>query len=91
MDVVEFSEVEAGANFAEVLRLVRAGRRVVVVCDGEAVAEVGLPRGQRAEGEGWHEYLARTGQLQPAIDPKAEFPEGVRVEGALERFLKERG
>lgn len=88
---VEYTDAEAAANFPEVLQHVRAGKTVVVICDGEAVAEISLPKNQKVPGETRHEYLLRTGQLRPAINPKSEFPEGVRVEGALERFLKERG
>lgn len=88
---VEYTDAEAAANFPEVLQHVRAGKTVVVICDGEAVAEISLPKNQKVPGETRHEYLLRTGQLRPAKDPKTEFPEGVRAEGALERFLKERG
>lgn len=88
---VEYTDTEASANFPEVLQQVRAGKTVVIISNGEAVAEISLPKDQKVPGETRHEYLLRTGQLRPAKDPKAEFPKGVRVEGALERFLKERG
>ena len=87
---VKYTDAEAAANFPEVLQQVRAGKTVVIICDGEAVAEISLPKDQKVPGETRHEYLLRTGQLR-TTDAKWNPPPGVRVEGALERFLKERG
>ena len=88
---IEYTDAEICAKFPEVMQHVRAGKTVVVLCDGEPWAEIRLAKGKTVPGETRHEYLLRTGQLTPAKDPNAAFPKGIRVEGALERFLKERG
>ncbi len=87
---IEYTDAEICAKFPEVMQHVRAGKTVVVLCDGEPWAEIRLAKGKTVPGETRHEYLLRTGQLTPA-DVKWNPPPAVRVEGALERFLKERG
>ena len=87
---IEYTDAEVVANFPEVMQHVRAGKTVVVLCDGEPWAEIRLAKGKSVPGETRTEYLERTGQLMPATEPWG-FPEGVRVEGGLDRFLEERG
>ena len=87
---IEYTDAEICAKFPEVMQHVRAGKTVVVLCDGEPWAEIRLAKDKTVPGETRHEYLLRTGQLTPT-DVKWNPPPGVRVEGALERFLKERG
>ena len=62
---------------------------MIVLCDGEPWAEIRLPKDKTIPGETRREYLVRIGVLSPAKG-KWNPPPGVRVEGALERFLKER-
>ncbi len=88
---LSYTEDEVCRNFPEVLEQVRAGNTVVVTRAGETVAEISFPRGKMAPGETRMEYLERTGQLSKT-DGKWSGPKNrVRIEGALERFLKERG
>ena len=87
---IEYNEAEIGEKFAEVMQHVRAGKTVIVLCDGEPWAEIRLPKNKTVPGETRMEYLERIGAVIPAKNPNAEFPDGIRVEGALERFLKER-
>ena len=90
MEII-YKDDEVCRNFPEVLQHVREGKTVVVTHCGEPVAEISLPRGEMAPGETRMEYLERTGQLIPAKNPNADFPKADKAEGALERFLKERG
>ena len=87
---IEYTDSEVAANFPEVMQHVRAGKTVVVLCDGEPTAEIRLAKGESVPGETRTEYLERTGQLIPAKG-KWNPPAGVRVKGGLDRFLEERG
>lgn len=87
---ITYTDAEVCSNFPEVLQHVKAGKTVIVTCDGEPVAEIRLTKGKTVPGETRVEYLERTGQLMPTKE-RWNPPPGVRVEGALERFLKERG
>ena len=88
---IEYTDAEVVANFSEVIQHVRAGKTIVVLCDGEPWAEIRLAKGKTVPGETRTEYLERTGQLSKT-DVKWSGPKTVvRIEGALERFLKERG
>ena len=89
---IEYTEAEIGAKFPEVMQHVRAGKTVIVLCDGEPWAEIRLPKDKTVPGETRREYLVRIGAVTPASGEwKWDPPPGGRVEGALERFLKERG
>ncbi len=87
---IEYTDAEVVAKFPEVMQHVRAGKTIVVLCDGEPWAEIRLAKGKTVPGETRTEYLERTGQLTKS-DVKWNPPKGVRVEGALDRFLEERG
>ncbi len=87
---IEYTDDEIVANFPEVMQHVRAGKTVIVLCDGEPWAEIRLAKGRKVPGESRYDELLRTGQLMPATEPWG-FPEGERVEGGLQRFLEERG
>ena len=87
---IEHTEAEIGAKFPEVMQHVRAGKTVIVMCEGEPWAEIRLPKDKTVPGETRMEYLERIGAVIPAKNPNAPFPDGIRVDGALERFLKER-
>ena len=87
---IEYTDDELVARFPEVMQHVRAGKTVVVLCDGEPWAEIRLAKGKTVPGETRIEYLERTGQLMPAKE-RWNPPPGVRVEGGLDRFLEERG
>ena len=87
---IEYTDAEVAANFSEVMQHVRAGKTVVVLCDGEPWAEIRLAKDKTVPGETRTEYLERTGQLMPAKE-QWNPPPGIRVEGGLDRFLEERG
>ena len=87
---IEYTDSEVAANFPEVMQHVRAGKTIIVLCDGEPLAEIRLAKGKKVPGESRTEYLERTGQLIRS-DVKWNPPKGVRVEGGLDRFLEERG
>ena len=87
---IEYTEAEIGAKFPEVMQHIREGKTVIVLCDGEPWAEIRLPKDKTVPGETRMEYLERIGAVIPAKNPNAAFPDGIRAEGALERFLKER-
>ena len=87
---IEYTDAEVVANFPEVMQHVRAGKTIVVLCDGEAWAEIRLAKDKTVPGETRTEYLERTGQLSKP-GGKWNPPPGIRVEGGLDRFLEERG
>ena len=88
---ITYTETEIAAKFPEVMQHVRAGKTVIVLSNGEPWAEIRLPKDKTVPGETRMQYLERIGAVIPAKTPNADFPEGIRVEGALDRFLKERG
>ena len=89
---IEYTDSEVVANFPEVMQHVRAGKTIVVLCDGEPWAEIRLAKGKKVPGESRYDELVRLGVIQPP-----EITEGPpilsveRVEGGLDRFLEERG
>ena len=87
---IEYTDAEVVANFPEVIQHVRAGKTIIILCDGEPWAEIRLAKGKKVPGESRYDELVRTGQIMPATEPWS-FPEGQRVEGGLDRFLEERG
>ena len=88
---VLYSAYEAKARFAEVLRHVREGRTVTVSYRGEPVAEVRpLPQGDETIEERLDE-LERRGALSRSSGPRKPFEAVCTQEGALARFLAERG
>ena len=87
---IEYTDAEVVANFPKVMQHVRAGKTIIVLCDGEPWAEIRLAKGKKVPGESRYDELVRTGQIMPATEPWNP-PPGVRVEGGLDRFLEERG
>ena len=85
-----YSTYEAKARFSEILRKVRAGRRVIVTHHGTQVAEI---RPIEARSENLAERLARLeaeGAVTRATQP-GTLPQPVaRRRGALARFLASR-
>jgi len=87
-----YSTYDAKARFSEILRKVRAGKRVVVTHHGERVAEI---RPIEAERAGLAERMARLerdGGLKRAAKPGGALPTKAiaRRTGALTRFLASR-
>jgi len=84
-----YSMYDAKAKFSEVIRKVRAGKRIMIACRGETVAEIApADRGtslarllRRAEAEG---ILSRASKRAGRLEPLAKRP------GALARFLRSR-
>ena len=60
---IEYTDDEIVANFPEVMQHVRAGKTVVVLCDGEPWAEIRLAKGKTVPGETRTEYLERDGAI----------------------------
>jgi len=87
-----YSTYEAKAKFGEIIRKVRAGKRVVISYRGEEVAEVRpLPKRKSST------LMARLKELeeQGVVGPpkkikKSSFRPVVRRPGALARFLESR-
>ena len=89
---IEYTDDEIVANFPEVMQHVRAGKTVVVLCDGEPWAEIRLAKGKKVPGESRYEELVRRGIAQPPeIQEGPPVIPAERVEGGLDRFLEERG
>ena len=85
-----YSTYEAKARFSEVLRKVRAGRRVIVTHHGKQVAEI---RPVEPEPQTVAERLAqleRDGVVKPAAESGSHPSLTTRRRGALTRFLKSR-
>jgi prevent-host-death family protein len=84
---------EAKARFSELVRRVRErGERITITYHGEPVAEI-RPIERTAAG-GWAarlEELERRGVLRRAVPAAGDLRPGARRQGALERFLQERG
>ncbi len=85
-----YSTYEAKARFSEILRKVRAGRRVIVTHHGTQVAEIRpVERAAVSVVERLVE-LERDGVVKPAASKARPLPSPVRRTGALARFLKSR-
>ena len=56
---IEYTDAEVAANFPEVMQHVRAGKTVVVLCDGEPWAEIRLAKGKKVPGESRYDELGR--------------------------------
>ena len=86
-----YSTYDAKARFSEILRKVRAGKRVIVTHHGTQVAEI---RPVEAERAGLAERMARLerdGVLKRAAKPGGLPTKAVaRRTGALTRFLASR-
>ncbi len=89
---ITYTDDEARQKFHEVLQHVREGNIVIVTCGGDPMAEIRLIEQEEESmtNEEWLAELERRGELVPAKE-HWNPPKGIRVKGALERFLKERG
>jgi len=85
-----YSTYEAKAKFSEILRKVRAGRRVRISYRGEEVAEISpLERTERSL-EGSLKRLEEAGLIGPASLPGGSLRPIAKRPGALARFLESR-
>jgi prevent-host-death family protein len=83
-----YSVYEAKAKLSEILRLVKAGKEVIINERGHPVARV-LPFMEVTDlEERWQNFIAN-GQIQRATN-KASFAITEMKKGALDTFLKER-
>lgn len=85
-----YSTYEAKAKFSEILRKVRAGRRVRISYRGEEVAEISpLERTERSL-EGSLKRLEEAGLIGSASLPGGSLRPIAKRPGALARFLESR-
>lgn len=88
--VVEvYSTYEAKAKFSEVLRKVRAGKRVIVSHRGEHVAEIVPLRPQDSPEKRLRDMQER-GIISRYREPVGDLRPVARRPGALKRFLESR-
>jgi len=87
---IVYSTYEAKAKFSEVLRKVRAGRRIVIAYRGEEIAEI---RSIDKSGLRLDETLSDlevNGILSPYPEKRRGLGSITRKPGALARFLESR-
>ena len=85
-----YSLYEAKAKLSAIVRMVRAGKTVVVTVHGEPVVEM-RPIANRAEGlEARMDALADRGVLVRPEPPRVRPRPVARKAGALKRFLDDR-
>ena len=87
---IDFSISEAEARISELLRLVRAGKTVIVSDQGEPVAEFRPIKRATSTIEERLDELERRGVLVRSTVPGQPITPVVRCSGALKRFLAER-
>ncbi len=85
-----YSTYEAKAKFSEVIRKVRAGRRIVIAYRGEEIAEILPLEGHRQRLEKSLRRLEDQGILSRARKPTGALKPLVKKPGALARFLESR-
>ena len=85
-----YSTYEAKARFSEILRKVRAGRRVRISYRGEEVAEIAPiePAGRSLAAS--LKRLEEAGLIGPASRPAGRLRPITKRPGALARFLESR-
>jgi len=88
--VETYSTYEAKARFSEILRKVRAGRRVIVTHHGTQVAEIRPVETAPAALEARLAQLERAGVVQRAAQPGESPTPVARRRGALSRFVASR-
>jgi prevent-host-death family protein len=88
--VETYSTYEAKARFSEILRKVRAGRRVVVTHHGSPVAEIGPVEPATVSLETRLTQLERDGVIKRAARPGVLPGPLARRKGGLARFLASR-
>jgi prevent-host-death family protein len=85
-----YSTYEAKARFSEILRKVRAGRRVVVTHHGTQIAEIRPVETAPASLEARLAQLERDGIVHRAARPREAPASVARKRGALSRFVASR-
>ena len=87
---IEFSIIEAEARFSELLRLVRAGKTVIVSDQGEPVAEFRPIKRASSTIEKRLDELERRGVLVRSTAPEQPITRVARRPDAVKRFLADR-
>jgi prevent-host-death family protein len=88
-----YTTQEAEGRFGEILRKVREGERVVLVEQGEGVAEIRPVEKRASAAEAAEDALREweeEGVILPAETPRPEFVPAGKRPGALARFLESR-
>jgi prevent-host-death family protein len=85
-----YSTYEAKSRFSEIIRKVRAGRRVIVTHHGARVAEIRPVEAEPDHLEARIDRLEREGVVERAADPALRPQAVARRRGALARFLASR-
>lgn len=83
-----FSIYEAKAKLSELLRTIKRGGEVIITDRGKPVAKV-VPYTEEYDIEKILKRLKQSGHLVEA-KTAVKFPAGVKIRGALNRFLEER-
>jgi prevent-host-death family protein len=84
-----YTTYEAKAKFAEVLRKVRRGQRVVISYRGREIAEIRPLEQGGSVGDLLRRHEER-GTVEPASEPTGPLRAVARRRGALARFLESR-
>ncbi len=87
---IVYSTYEAKAKFSEVLRKVRAGRRIVIAYRGEEIAEIRSIDKSGLSLEDALSGLEANGILSPYPEKRGGLGSIIRKSGALVRFLESR-
>ena len=87
---IVYSTYEAKAKFSEVLRQVRAGKRVVIAYRGEEIAEIRSVDKPRRRLEDALSGLEADGLLSPGREKRSGLRPITKRSGALARFLESR-
>lgn len=85
-----YSTYEAKARFSEVVRKVRAGKRIVITYRGKGVAEIRPLQPAPSRLEARLARLEADGILGPYADRSGSLKPVARIPGALAAFLEER-
>lgn len=85
-----YSTYEAKSRFSEIIRKVKAGRRVIVTHHGSKVAEIRPVEAEPVRLAARLEQFERDGVIQRPADPERRTPLVARRRGALTRFLASR-
>jgi prevent-host-death family protein len=85
-----YSTYEAKSRFSEIIRKVRAGKRIVIAYRGEQIAEIRPLAAPPADLEERLRELERDGIITRAADRRTAWKPLARRPGALRRFLRSR-
>ncbi len=87
---IVYSTYQAKAKFSEVLRMVRAGKRVVIAYRGEEIAEIRRVDKSSVRLEDALNRLEADGVLNRAREKRGRLAPLAKKSGALARFLESR-